>query len=200
MRQVFEDEQAVLDDLVRLLALHVGDEADAAGIVLVARIVETLRGGVGSACRFGRTFWRQPLSSARPGQGRRHRCVMSVIVLSSYRPARRALILPAGKRLRSHLGPARHVLRNPRGARRPAGSKAPSLQHGQLIGRPTCRPPQQPDRRILYAESGLLCADKIRQQCCPKFLMAEIPYRTQDGFTKNSSMPRQKITLTCQTT
>src|SRR5690606_15695050 len=43
MRQVLEDEEAVLDDLVRLLALHVGDEADAAGIVLVARIIESLR-------------------------------------------------------------------------------------------------------------------------------------------------------------
>ena len=44
MRQVFEHEQAVLDDLVRLHALHMRDEADAAGIMLVARIVETLRG------------------------------------------------------------------------------------------------------------------------------------------------------------
>jgi len=42
MGEVFEDEQAVADDLVRLLALHMGDEADAAGIVLVARIVEAL--------------------------------------------------------------------------------------------------------------------------------------------------------------
>jgi hypothetical protein len=42
MRQVFEDEQAVLDDLVRLLALHMRDEADAAGIVLVARIIKAL--------------------------------------------------------------------------------------------------------------------------------------------------------------
>ena len=40
MRQVLEHEEAVLDDLVRLDALHLGDEADAAGIVLVARIVE----------------------------------------------------------------------------------------------------------------------------------------------------------------
>ena len=40
MRQVFEHGEAVLDDLVRLDALHVDDEADAAGIMLVARIVE----------------------------------------------------------------------------------------------------------------------------------------------------------------
>ncbi|MNV22303.1 hypothetical protein D3C71_1132700 [compost metagenome] len=44
MRQVFQDEQAVLDDLVRLLALHIGNEADAAGIMLVARIIKTLGG------------------------------------------------------------------------------------------------------------------------------------------------------------
>ena len=42
MRQVLEHGEAVADDLVRLDALHVGDEADAAGIVLVARIVEAL--------------------------------------------------------------------------------------------------------------------------------------------------------------
>jgi hypothetical protein len=34
--------QAVTHDLVRLLALHVGDEADAAGIVFVARIVKAI--------------------------------------------------------------------------------------------------------------------------------------------------------------
>ncbi len=44
MRQVLKDEETVLDDLVRLLALHMRDEADAAGIVLVARIVKTLPG------------------------------------------------------------------------------------------------------------------------------------------------------------
>jgi len=43
MGEVFQNEQAVLDDLVRLLALHMGDEADAAGIVLVARVVKPLR-------------------------------------------------------------------------------------------------------------------------------------------------------------
>ncbi len=32
----------LLDDVVRLAVLHVGDEADAAGILLVARIVEAL--------------------------------------------------------------------------------------------------------------------------------------------------------------
>ena len=42
MRQVFEHEQPVLDDLVRLHALHLRDEADAAGIMLVARIIEAL--------------------------------------------------------------------------------------------------------------------------------------------------------------
>ena len=52
MRQVLEHGEAVLDDLVRLHALHVGDEADAAGVVLVARIVEALRG---QPMRFG---WR----------------------------------------------------------------------------------------------------------------------------------------------
>ena len=66
MGQVFEHEQAVLDDLVRLLALHMGDEADAAGIMLVARIVKTLSGGqaVGPDC--GLTWPRCRSSQRRP--------------------------------------------------------------------------------------------------------------------------------------
>jgi hypothetical protein len=42
VRQVLENEKTVLDDLVRLLTLHMRDEADTAGIVLVARIVKPL--------------------------------------------------------------------------------------------------------------------------------------------------------------
>ena len=42
VRQVFEHEEAVAHDLVRLLALHMGDEADAAGVMFVARIVKSL--------------------------------------------------------------------------------------------------------------------------------------------------------------
>ena len=38
--EVLQDLQAIRDDVVRAAALQVGDEADAAGIVLVARIVE----------------------------------------------------------------------------------------------------------------------------------------------------------------
>jgi hypothetical protein len=44
MRQVFEHEQPVLDDLVRLDALHLRDEADAAGVMLVTRVVKAARG------------------------------------------------------------------------------------------------------------------------------------------------------------
>ena len=43
--QVLEDQQALLDDLVALLALDVRDEADAAGVVLVGRVIEALGGG-----------------------------------------------------------------------------------------------------------------------------------------------------------
>ena len=39
MGQVLQDQQAVLDDRVALLALDVRDEADAAGVMLVRRIV-----------------------------------------------------------------------------------------------------------------------------------------------------------------
>ena len=43
VRQVDENLDALDDDVVRFLALDVGDEADTAGIVFVARVVETLR-------------------------------------------------------------------------------------------------------------------------------------------------------------
>ena len=42
--QVLEDQQALLDQLVALPALDVRDEADAAGVVFVRRVVETLGG------------------------------------------------------------------------------------------------------------------------------------------------------------
>jgi hypothetical protein len=38
--QVLEDLQPLLDDAVRLLALDMGDEADTAGVVLAARVVQ----------------------------------------------------------------------------------------------------------------------------------------------------------------
>ena len=45
MVEIDQDLQALLEDRVRGAALHVGDDADAAGIALVRRIVETLRAG-----------------------------------------------------------------------------------------------------------------------------------------------------------
>ena len=44
MLEVAERADAVLDDLVAAQALHVDDEVDAAGIVLVAAVVEALGG------------------------------------------------------------------------------------------------------------------------------------------------------------
>ena len=43
--EVGEDLERVGDDLVRLAALEVGDEADAAGVVLMRRVIEALRLG-----------------------------------------------------------------------------------------------------------------------------------------------------------
>ena len=43
MRQPNQHLDAHLDDLVALLAAHVGDKAHAAVVVLVARIIKTLR-------------------------------------------------------------------------------------------------------------------------------------------------------------
>ena len=54
MGQVFQNLDTVLDDCVARAALQVGDEADAAGIVLMLRIVESLRLRRGGPCRI---FW-----------------------------------------------------------------------------------------------------------------------------------------------
>ena len=40
--EIFQDQQALLDDGVALVALDVGDETDAAGIVFIGRVVQTL--------------------------------------------------------------------------------------------------------------------------------------------------------------
>jgi hypothetical protein len=45
VRQVDQNLDAFEDDIVRLLALEIGNEANSAGIVLVARVVKALRGG-----------------------------------------------------------------------------------------------------------------------------------------------------------
>ena len=82
MREVLEHGQTVLDDLVRLHALHLGDEADAAGIVLVARIVEALGGRqTGNLRRSARLtdapfVWAGTVCSVTDG-------VKSVIIMSS---------------------------------------------------------------------------------------------------------------------
>jgi hypothetical protein len=43
MLEIAENAQAVFDELMRLAALDVGDETDAAGILVECRIVKTLR-------------------------------------------------------------------------------------------------------------------------------------------------------------
>ena len=45
VRQVDQNLNALEDDVVRFLALEIRNEADSAGIVLVARVVKTLRRG-----------------------------------------------------------------------------------------------------------------------------------------------------------
>ncbi len=55
--EVLENLQALLDDLVAFLALDVSDEADAAGVVFVLRVVQTLRGGNRSESVAGDRSW-----------------------------------------------------------------------------------------------------------------------------------------------
>ncbi len=42
MREVLQDLESLLDDRVALLALDVGDEADATSVVLIARVVQAM--------------------------------------------------------------------------------------------------------------------------------------------------------------
>ena len=44
VRQVYEDLNSLLDDLVAFFSTNARDKADSAGIVLVRRIIETLSG------------------------------------------------------------------------------------------------------------------------------------------------------------
>src|SRR5260370_35154199 len=60
MRQIEQDADAVGDDAVALAVLDMGDEADAARIVLVAWVVETLRRS------FPRATHTSPLPAAQP--------------------------------------------------------------------------------------------------------------------------------------
>jgi hypothetical protein len=43
--EVLENLQALLDDFVTLVTLDMGDEADAAGVMLILRVIQTLGGG-----------------------------------------------------------------------------------------------------------------------------------------------------------
>ena len=61
MVEIDQDLQALFEDVVRLAVLHVGDEADAAGIVLLGGIVEAL-GGRGQRVRTDTDLLRSPLS------------------------------------------------------------------------------------------------------------------------------------------
>jgi hypothetical protein len=45
MIEILQNLKGIGDDGVRFLPLHVTDKADAAGVMLVSRIVETLSGG-----------------------------------------------------------------------------------------------------------------------------------------------------------
>ena len=138
MLEIAEDGERVLDDLVRLAALDVGDEADAAGILVERGIVKALRArawrslprvagsadpalpGKPSAPRSLRAAWRPPpFARLRPAP---------ILVLASHPSARagqpgRAAYLPLPQR--------RSALR-PRGT---AGHWRPSRHRGSGLAR-----------------------------------------------------------------
>ena len=130
MLEIAQNVERVGDDLVRLLALDVGDEADAAGILFQAGIVETLGG------RTPAVFALRNLHRFR-GRGRRQRIRHDVFALE-LRPAH---LSPLTTRLRAspssaHLGRCgthRATARPPRaaisefrpGVQRPRGTALP---------------------------------------------------------------------------
>ena len=88
--EVLQDLQALLDDRVRLSALDVGDEADAAGVVLVDRTVQALALGL-----------RPTLRATRPALPRIHpwRAPAPLSRNEEYRSA--AIPIPADGRIRA---------------------------------------------------------------------------------------------------
>ena len=82
MVEVDEDLQSLFQDRMRLAVLHVGDEADAAGVALVRGIVETLRA---RRQRIGSEPNRRQRRRPRPGRR------------SSVQPSRSSLTPPTGR-------------------------------------------------------------------------------------------------------
>jgi hypothetical protein len=90
MLEIAENAERVGDDLVRFLALDIGDEADAAGILFQRGIVETL-GGRAPAELAQDFFTQQDFFAQRTlirfrGRGRRQRITDDVLALE-LRPA-----------------------------------------------------------------------------------------------------------------
>src|SRR3954470_18246254 len=59
MREIYQDLDSLLDDLVALFAANAGDKAHSTSIVLVRRVVETLRGRQTVLC-FPKLQWISP--------------------------------------------------------------------------------------------------------------------------------------------
>ena len=69
MIEIEQDLQALLHDAVRLAIMHVGDEADTAGIVFMARIEEALGLGKGRINQGAVHDWRSGKNSGGGGNG-----------------------------------------------------------------------------------------------------------------------------------
>ena len=148
MRQVLEHGEAVADDLVRLDALHVRDEADAAGIVLAARIVEAVERRVFESSRFAAGWPAQArssqMASAPSSSSPRSRPSRA---LSFREPPDAAIPGPRVK-------PWSRPWSRPRMRRRQAisGHARPSYQ--RACDQPGFRRQRRPDRRTAYAKSS----------------------------------------------
>jgi len=129
MFEVAENVDRVGDDLMRLLALDVGDEADAAGILLHAEVVHAL--GRRAPVMFTLRSFRQSVGRFR-SRGRRQRFCHEIFALE-FRPAHRIPLNQAKGLTASsaHLGRLRH----PPGHRSSAASRN-FLNSGLGVQRP----------------------------------------------------------------
>src|SRR5262249_28358803 len=107
--EIAENLQRVFDDLMRLAALDVGDEADAAGILVEPRVIETLRVGQAGVRAVAIA---QTRVDGRARRGAVHTHALAITVLahprrSHARPSLRARFgRPLGRRHTFHVSSA----------------------------------------------------------------------------------------------
>ena len=110
MRQVLQDLQALRDDLVRLAALDVRDEAEATGVVLVRGVVQALRSGrIGGSGRAREGSVHADLDCRRRVTGGGRRASVMIFAKTRRNPSMLRGMLHCGKNRRPTAGRDRNA-------------------------------------------------------------------------------------------